>query len=332
MVLYHILTVIIYAYLFDAYRYHQIIDPHASYSFWLTYYKEHMESVYFSEKTNFIDLLAGLFGTKLKVNSKIYYESIDYIKKQISTQSSVKYDIVKSLNIGFDIVKSLNIGFDEILLLHLFRDLISFKYEFKKIKNLPPMYFFLENDLDVINHVFISRANMEKIFIGNKEMKEEFMTKTISVSHRDISFIESQFEKFRDENTKTARFEEIDDYLLYGYDILCGNIKSDKACIVTILSPITGQRIDVLELLYAPYGIELKNPHFSSKYDVFYNHKCTYVDPIPLTSPIYLLLKKYSVDQLRNCIKATSEKIKKPESYILDELSYNYPSIKLYLA
>jgi hypothetical protein len=124
----------------------------SGYSGWLVFYKSVLRRDFFASHQNVYDLLAGLFGTKLKLTSEFYDETLKTLKKQISeleppTLSESKdvllpriyskiviphrgtlylsyVDFIsqfKSLNF----TKMLKIGFDEILLLDLFKDIIS---------------------------------------------------------------------------------------------------------------------------------------------------------------------------------------------------------------
>jgi hypothetical protein len=132
------------------------VDEHpylfSGYSGWLVFYKSVLRRDFFASHQNVYDLLAGLFGTKLKLKRDFYNETFETLKKQISeleppTLSQSKavllphiyskiviphrgtfylsyVDFISQFK-NFDFTNMLNLGFDEILLLDLFKDIIS---------------------------------------------------------------------------------------------------------------------------------------------------------------------------------------------------------------
>jgi hypothetical protein len=124
----------------------------SGYSGWLGFYKSVLRRDFFASHQNVYDLLAGLFGTKLKLTSDFYNKTFKTLKNQISeletpTLSDSKAVLLPRIyskiviphrgtsylsyvdfisqfkNLNFTTM--LNLGFDEILLLDLFKDIIS---------------------------------------------------------------------------------------------------------------------------------------------------------------------------------------------------------------
>lgn len=124
----------------------------SGYSGWLGFYKSVLRRDFFASHQNVYDLLAGLFGTKLKLKGDFYNKTFETLKKQISeleppTLSESKAVLLPHIyskivipprgtsylsyvdfisqfkNLNFTTM--LNLGFDEILLLDLFKDIIS---------------------------------------------------------------------------------------------------------------------------------------------------------------------------------------------------------------
>jgi hypothetical protein len=132
------------------------VDEHpylfSGYSGWLVFYKSVLRRDFFASHQNVYDLLAGLFGTKLKLRSEFYDITFKTLKQQISelkppslsdSKAVLLPDIYSKIVIphrgtfylsyvdfisqfkNFDFTNMLNLGFDEILLLDLFKDIIS---------------------------------------------------------------------------------------------------------------------------------------------------------------------------------------------------------------
>jgi hypothetical protein len=76
------------------------------YSKWLIYYKKILHNDFFKNHITTYDILAGLLGTKLKLNKKWYFKIVQ--------------QCTEFFNDKFDELKFIQIGFDEILLLLLY--------------------------------------------------------------------------------------------------------------------------------------------------------------------------------------------------------------------
>jgi hypothetical protein len=130
------------------------VDEHpylfSGYSGWLVFYKSVLRRDFFASHQNVYDLLAGLFGTKLKLTSEFYANTFETLKNKISELEPLpdSKDVLLPLiyskiviprrgtfylsyvdfisqfkNLKFTAM--LNLGFDEMLLLDLFKDIIS---------------------------------------------------------------------------------------------------------------------------------------------------------------------------------------------------------------
>ena len=141
-------------------EYQEVEDPYlfSGYSGWLVVYKSVLRRDFFSENQNLYDLLAGLFGTKLKIRPYFYEttfkELTDKINQLETDPSSLEpsslsgagdrpheicskvvlqngaifylsYDEFISQCKRFNFIDALRLGFDEILLLDLFKHVIS---------------------------------------------------------------------------------------------------------------------------------------------------------------------------------------------------------------
>ena len=119
-----------------------------SYSEWLALYKDYMDKDYFDKHWNYYELLAGVFGLKLKLLEQTYMTHVRILKNIIhnvqtqykTTQPKEFLSGLRSLhisrknNVDFfgDVIKDItpfleskpSMGFDEMLLLHIFRDFI----------------------------------------------------------------------------------------------------------------------------------------------------------------------------------------------------------------
>jgi hypothetical protein len=140
------------------------VDEHpylfSGYSGWLVFYKSVLRRDFFASHQNVYDLLAGLFGTKLKLTSEFYANTFETLKNKISELEPLELepleleplpdskdvllpliyskivipdrgtfylsyvDFISQFK-NFDFTNMLNLGFDEILLLDLFKDIIS---------------------------------------------------------------------------------------------------------------------------------------------------------------------------------------------------------------
>ena len=135
------------------------VDEHpylfSGYSGWLVFYKSVLRRDFFASHQNVYDLLAGLFGTKLKLRSEFYANTFETLKNKISELEPLELeplpdskdvllpliyskivipdrgtfylsyvDFISQFK-NFDFTNMLNLGFDEILLLDLFKDIIS---------------------------------------------------------------------------------------------------------------------------------------------------------------------------------------------------------------
>jgi hypothetical protein len=112
------------------------------YSQWLREYIKDNE--YFTNKRPLFDLLAGLFGIKIKVRQEIFMESIHNVNinnnKKIK-EKELEIELQKDVDTKTSMIKSLDtfklamrIGFDEMFLMELFKDLYTYniKYDLKE--------------------------------------------------------------------------------------------------------------------------------------------------------------------------------------------------------
>jgi hypothetical protein len=112
------------------------------YSQWLREYIKDNE--YFTNKRPLFDLLAGLFGIKIKVRQEIFMESIHNVNinnnKKIK-EKELEIELQKDVDTKISMIKSLDtfklamrIGFDEMFLMELFKDLYTYniKYDLKE--------------------------------------------------------------------------------------------------------------------------------------------------------------------------------------------------------
>jgi hypothetical protein len=141
-------------------EYQEVEVPYlfSGYSGWLVVYKSVLRRDFFSENQNLYDLLAGLFGTKLKIRPDFYkttFQELTYKINQLEANPSslgpsslsdagarpdeicskvvlqngaifyLSYDQFISQFKRFNFIDALRLGFDEILLLDLFKDVIS---------------------------------------------------------------------------------------------------------------------------------------------------------------------------------------------------------------
>jgi len=233
-------------------------NPHISYSTWLTYYKSIMNPKYFLKKTNFCDLLAGLFGTKLKIKNDIYHKYIiDTINKIYDEENKetilldtnvIDYNGEINKHLNLELLKRgttppLLVGFDEIFLLELFKNLISFKYHEENKK-----FIFSDDTKKMINSIFISESNIKVIQIVDNDIVNninKLVNKKLSETY--INYLKNMYQKFDNMNkfrytktttnhiTKKSTIREINGYKYItddirdeNYDYLIKNPFEDK--------------------------------------------------------------------------------------------------------
>lgn len=206
--------------------------PYTSYSFWLSWYKAIMEQGYFAKKNNAYDLLAGTFGTKIKVKKELYYNTVDKIKRDKEAEESrtdyqydkagimegessrggtlVGADIIQNTvkgKFGFgdptgdkdEVVERLYTGFDEILLLELYKDLISF--EFVKNEDRKDEYDvkfkFTENAVKIMDCVFMDVNDVIRVSINNVRNEDRLKSYNDAIIDKAVRQL-SPYVKFND--------------------------------------------------------------------------------------------------------------------------------------
>lgn len=118
----------------------KLVRTRESYSLWLQMYKilNRESSIFFNNHVNITDLLAGLFGTRLKPKKEYYYSTYHNVYNWINNFANINKNNVNSLFSHFPISKQdtilqshsilihfINIGFDEIFLLELYKEMVS---------------------------------------------------------------------------------------------------------------------------------------------------------------------------------------------------------------
>ena len=240
----------------------------SSYSLWTAAYKDYIAKDYFSENWNYYELLAGLFGLKLKILPEKYFDAVLNLNLQLHkfsrNYSSIPFSVfldgletldvteitrMKKLNIRdtkyvIDIITS--VGFDEMLLLHLFRSLISYHYN--------PVQNILSEERQINRQIQISNlAELERI----KSIVSSFHD-TIDIGQNDIKSIVNQFR-----------------YLSYLYswctDIIPKNNKDDTECIQigrnNLYHLLEFQSFsDIYRLVTQSLAYSYKDIRFSQKY------------------------------------------------------------------
>jgi len=173
---------------------------HRGYSIWLSYYRGIIDSKFCDKNIYLYDMLAGLFGCRLKVKEKKYYDTVREINDKIN--ENIKYydenDDNKSKIKGIalqlnsfvprklDIIhpsKFLTIGFDEILLYELFKYFTSYDPDIHSSILNPLSNIYCASGVDDYDGiVMIDDTNIGSVFrCENSEEVTEFLEKIKSM-------------------------------------------------------------------------------------------------------------------------------------------------------
>jgi hypothetical protein len=247
-----------------------------SYQKWLILYKILFEKEYFTNHQNIYDLLAGTFGTKLKLKRDAYFFYINKIYKEIdlflklsleekiakypdtqfkylnmSLHQIFEYNYMSPLKKTLTLDILLNTGFDEILLLDIYKEIISISLDVEKVVetnyikiNDMRQIINIKNSLYADNVLFLnfeydtSNAEILKQLITMKIIKQDFNLKSLTIDQLH----------FRDNRSEFIDAVILKD-IIYN-DIFNINIKSYNSIDTLLL------------LLNTPYDI---------KYDIIYD-------------------------------------------------------------
>ena len=142
-----------------------------SYSKWLRTFKLTLRQQFFANNQNMYDLLAGNFGTRLKLKKSYFYEKTEELLHEIREWNDtkndkfaelIKYNAFNPMHNGQQIViRSISIyesqilsydTFDEMLLLDIYKEIISIKVPNADISDTLRPY---TNDIDTIDRTFV---------------------------------------------------------------------------------------------------------------------------------------------------------------------------------
>jgi hypothetical protein len=191
-----------------------------SYQMWLILYKTLFEREYFTNNQNIYDLLAGTFGTKLKLKRESYffysnkiYKKIDEFLKlsleakyekypnivfkymHMSLHEMFEYNFMSLSEKSLTLDILLNTGFDEILLLDIYKEIISISLDVEtnnqiiNIKNL----LYADNVLYLNFEYNMSYSEIVEQLITMKIIKADFNFKDLTADQLSFMDNESEF-------------------------------------------------------------------------------------------------------------------------------------------
>jgi hypothetical protein len=247
------------------------------YQLWLRFYKQSFGYDFFKENLNIYDLLAGMFTTKLKINSEFYFKNLQNLFHKIEELNTfnmvslrekyphVTYEILLGefgvLDVLGVLIDRLNSGFDEIFLLDIYKEIISVPISIKASS----MNFFPNKCTPDLAELVNTRKN--SLFYANNILNIKFTENPSLLDFikvlKDNHIIPETF--VIDETKIKPLPEKLAPYYIQYYDsIILKNIIYHDIFNITIPSEYRGK----VEKLY--FSVALNTPYMNvdSNYDI----------------------------------------------------------------
>lgn len=227
----------------------------SSYSKWLANYKQMIE--YFKKKHNLVDILAGVFAIKLRVNKSVYDQNI--------SETNV---IIKKMNKLHD--DNYDFAFDEVFLLHLFKDILSVNYTTSNNKLI-----FDKDHFDIIKYVYLGRSDIVRYAYEYNQSTDSLINDPNDEMESDNDDDEEIYTEGMIFKVNDIKFDGDPDDIYMPYNIMYYvdslmipiNLQNvDKQIIdVSILTNKTVHKLSVL--VNRPYNAQLKDFSGNFVYD-----------------------------------------------------------------